>query len=917
MYKLVRFEATNVAGFQAGMGRKSIDIDLRKYADKDIFVIIGDNGVGKSTFLSMIHPWSSPTDGRSKFIVQGKEGIIKREYQGDDGTTLISKCIYTPKKGEGHNGKYHLELIKEDGDRIELNPNGNLSSYQSLLYTYFGINKDFLSFASYNTAVSSIVSMTDAERKASVDSLIPNVKRYEVAYGILNEKYKELNSMIRNIAQKIVSLRDEESLESDFKRLTEEMQKFTEEREDRIKKLSKMEGRLRELTSGTDVDEMINHYNAMVVNLASFDSEIDRTYAELMRLYDKLDIEPDRPGSVNFKGIDAISSNIMKYERKIASSAGALTGYKGRVEQLRNELNQTEHDIAETESVLYSIQTQDIGELEKTKKAYLEQLTSLRYTHMQDKFDGMTYDEAIQFSRIVVMMDQMIHALYDEYGEIVSLYFGSDNWGEYTQNTSDRITTLTATIQTSTAKKDQIYRTLIEKEQYKQLQSILDKRPKTCTIDTCPFISTALKYQGIADEIAVLKDQLKDISIQLTELTHECSDAEKKLAIHNDAQTLIQYLQGNGHLLAKYLGITDLKVLYKAISNGTWGNLLDIMKLKEIASILSEKELYLQITKQRIPEIDHAIELAKVYGTNRDLLSHQLDRLNHTRQILRDELTTHKMHISISEQQCDRYNKSLALWRRVSECIDRYRKLITEQLETQAQVSEQDEKIKKIKDLIDRCGEQKEIIRELDDLIRARNPKREQVKLDLDAVRRLKIEKLEVERDFTVINVIRSIVSPGKMIRRELIDIYMYDICTIANQLLLNTFDGKLYLKEFLISDKQFTIPYVYNGSEGSDISFASASQQSTIASAISLAILSKLVDKYGIYTTDEQDGPLNPKNKGAFVHILTSQMRYVGVNQAFIITQEPSYYEPYDPCFLQFPGGELKGKNLDIIKIE
>jgi len=370
-------------------------------------------------------------------------------------------------------------------------------------------------------------------------------------------------------------------------------------------------------------------------------------------------------------------------------------------------------------------------------------------------------------------------------------------------------------------------------------------------------------------------------------------------------------------LLKKYLGINELKPLYKAIGNGTWGNLLDIMKIKETAAILSEKELYLQITRQRIPEIDHAIELAKVYGTNRDLLMHQLDRLNHTRQILRDELNLHKMHISISEQQMDRYTKTLSLWRRVSDNVDRYRRLITEQLETQAQVNEQDEKIKKIKELIDKCKEQKSYIRELDDLIRARNPKREQVKLDLDAVRRLKIEKLEVERDFTVINVIRSIVAPGKMIRRELIDIYMYDICTIANQLLLNTFDGKLYLKEFLISDKQFTIPYVYNGSEGTDISYASSSQQSTIASAISLAILSKLVDKYGIYTTDEQDGPLNPKNKGAFVHILTSQMKYVGINQAFIITQEPSYYEPYDPCFLQFPGGELKGKNLDVVKIE
>ena len=160
------------------------------------------------------------------------------------------------------------------------------------------------------------------------------------------------------------------------------------------------------------------------------------------------------------------------------------------------------------------------------------------------------------------------------------------------------------------------------------------------------------------------------------------------------------------------------------------------------------------------------------------------------------------------------------------------------------------------------------MIRGLDDIIRDRTPKREKIKLDLDALRRLKIEKLEVERNFTVIEMIRSIVAPGKGVRKELIGIYMYDICTIANHLLLNTFGGKLYLKEFDITDKEFTIPYVYNGSEGTDIMYASSAQQSMITSAISLAILSKLVDRYGIYTADEQDGPLNAKNKSEFINI-------------------------------------------------
>ena len=103
MYKLIRFKATNVIGFMSGLGRKSFDLDLSKDDDKSIFVVIGNNASGKSTFLSLIHPTHTPSDGRTKFIIPGKEGSLIRTYRGDDGTILISKCIYTPKSDEsGH-----------------------------------------------------------------------------------------------------------------------------------------------------------------------------------------------------------------------------------------------------------------------------------------------------------------------------------------------------------------------------------------------------------------------------------------------------------------------------------------------------------------------------------------------------------------------------------------------------------------------------------------------------------------------------------------------------------------------------------------------------------------------------------------------------------------------------------------------
>lgn len=918
MYRLVRYKATNLIGFMSGLGKKTVEIDLSDFMDKDIVCIIGDNASGKSTFLSTVHPWHIPINGKPKFIIPGKEGVIIREYIGDDGTTMISKCIYHPKKdNSGHNASCYLEMTRPGEDPIELNPNGNVGSYQALLYTHFGINKDYLSFAAYTTEVANIVKMTDMERKNSVGTLVPNTKRYEVAYDIINDKYKNLRNLTRNLAQKILSLRDEDSLEADFKRITEELQRFTEDREERIRKLSKMEGRLKELTGGDDIDDMIDRYNHMVANLAMFDSEIDRIYNRLMKLYSRLGIEPTRDRSINFAGIDEVPSTIMRYEKKLAANESSMAGHLDRERRLKDELHQTENDISENESLLYSIQTQDIKELEKVRRGYIDQIESMRYAKDKDKYSSMSYDEVVSFSRVITAIDAMIQGLYDEYGQLVSEYFNSESWSEFGVHARRDMEQLHATIQTSTAKRDQLYQKILEKNQYQQFQSILDKRPKTCTIDSCPFIATALKWEGVALEVDALKSQYQQASIEISAAEESARAVEAHLAIHEDGQKLVQYLLSNEVLICKYFGLDSLKPLYKAIGNGTWGDILDIMALKELASILSEKELYLRITMQLIPDVDHSISLAKAHGTNRDLLTNQLDRLQHTREFLKNELAEIHMHTTIGSAQHEKYRTTLDLWKEVYENITRYRELMASHLETQKEADGQNEKIGKIKDMLDKCKEQKHLIRELDDIIRDRTPKREKIKLDLDALRRLKIEKLEVERNFTVIEMIRSIVAPGKGVRKELIGIYMYDICTIANHLLLNTFGGKLYLKEFDITDKEFTIPYVYNGSEGTDIMYASSAQQSMITSAISLAILSKLVDRYGIYTADEQDGPLNAKNKSEFINILATQMRYVGITQALIITQTPEYYS--GSCnigILSFPGGDPNGCTGDIIEV-
>lgn len=921
MYRLVRFKATNIIGFMSGLGRKTFELDLRDYRDKNMFVVVGDNASGKSTFLSLIHPTVSPADGRNKFVIPKKEGSVIRTFEGDDGSTIITKCIYMPTKNNGkdtHTAKCYLS-IKRAGEKefIEMNPNGNVGSYNTLLMTYFGITKDYVNFASYSDAVAGIVSMTDTERKNNVSSLIPNTGRFEIAYTTVNDKYKELRNLARNVAQKIMSLKDMDTLDDDFKRVSKELRKAQKAHDDLTKKLAEAEGRVNEISHGQDIEAMLTEYQKLLNGIADYESRVLSSKKKLMKLADKLNLDINVDELLSSFSMSKISSEILKYERKVASAESTLQSAGGRIDKLSSELSQTEKDITEAESVIYGLQTQDIEELKQTKRGYEERIKKMRYVQEMDKYENMTYTECVSFTRNVMLIIQMVQALYDEYGELVSQYFG-DLSAERTASIQTDLSQLSATIETKTARQDAIYRQIIEKKQYQKFQDILNQRPKTCHDDSCPFVANAVKWAHVAGEVAELEEQYKALSVDITKDKETVESCNQALLLRRDAERLISFVNANSDLLMKYLSLS-VEALYKSIVTGQWETALNILGLKDLAAILSEKDLYIRITTVLLPDVEKSIEIAKAYGTNREMVLSQLDRLTHTRDILKDELDEILMNQTASSRMVDTYRAKLHSWRSLSEAYDEYKALIAVLVQSTETASVREKEINKILELVDDCKDLQSQLEDADKAVEELTPLKQQIMIEIDSLNRLQAEKEQIDQEYLIVDIIRSILQPGKGIRKELLNIYFFDIYQTANQLLLNTFDGKLRLHEFIITDKEFTIPFEYAGEIGTDVSLASSSQRATIAIAISLAIISKLVDKYAIVSFDESDQTLSPANKAVFVEILSKYMKLVGIQQSFIISHSPEYYESMpNLCFIGFPGYEhsINTKANDIIEV-
>ena len=917
MYRLTYFKARNVIGFLSGIGTKTFELDLEKFREKDILVIFGDNASGKSTFLSLVHPWPYPSDGRTHFIIEGKEGLLYREYASDDGNVIATKCIYSPKK-DGHSTKCFFEIRRAGEDEpVELNPNGNVTSYYSLLYTYFGINKEFLNFATYNNAVSGIIAMSDQERKNSVSSMVPNMGRFEIAYATVNEKYKELRNLIRNVSQKILQYRDEDSIRADLKRINRELESFGFQREERLKKIGKIDGRLKELSHGEDIESLMAIYRNRSDSAESLDHTCKRLMQELHKLYDALGIKFELD-SVYFKGIESISNKILKFERKLATASAELANHQEKMAQYVDEKSRIENKIMELESTLYGIKTQSLDELQNLRASYVSELEELGYEpRVSNALQGMSYEEAVSFSNIVAYLHTMIQALYDEYGNLVTEYFERASLSDYVEEQVQSIQTLQVRIETNSAKKDAVYRRLIEMEQYRQFQSILDQRPKSCTIDSCPFIANALKWASMANEIDELKKTYESMNLEIEQDKSTVSEYEQRLGMHNTAQTMISYLSAQESLIQKYFHVT-LKEVYQSIAAGQWTSVLNILQLKMIIKMIADRDRYQELTTKLIPDIDQMISMVQIYESSQSAIKHQLEQLKQEKKQLKDRYSVTDIHIVATMHMVDQWKDKIELWNRVSTLLDQYNEAMREQLKLTEQLQESESTIQQIQELKDKKRRVKEELAEIDRMIDDRYPVQQQLKMDLLSIDKLHMEKLMIEKDFMVIEVIRSIIQPGKGLRRELINIYMFDIYQTANQLLLHTFNGNLYLKEFIITDKEFIIPYVYNGTESPDISLASASQQAAISISISMAILSKIMGNYGIACFDEADGPFSPANRSIFIDILTTQTKYIGLQQCFFITQHQSEYSESDSVgFIAFPGGNTKHiPKEDLIKV-
>lgn len=200
---LSKIKLVNFIGIYLGQKCETLEIDMdNRYP---ITLIKGINGEGKSVLLSAI---SSPFAYDGGFDNRSSTNIIRQGYLGEKEMTYVDgndvyfiHHFYKPNTTNGHTVKSY---ICRNG--VELNPNGNVSSFEQIIQSLFGIVEKDLMLMRMGTNAISFTSLSSMERKKYLSRIIGDVNVYMQLFAMIQYDIRVNRSMVVNYMEEVAKL---------------------------------------------------------------------------------------------------------------------------------------------------------------------------------------------------------------------------------------------------------------------------------------------------------------------------------------------------------------------------------------------------------------------------------------------------------------------------------------------------------------------------------------------------------------------------------------------------------------------------------------------------------------------------------------------------------------------------------------
>ena len=468
-------ELYGYAGIYNGMKLMDIKIDFTKCKTNKI-IIKGDNGSGKSTLENAINP--NP-DSNDNFIPNCE--ARKNICLCDNGIDYIIRYIH-PINNNGSRGTtkgYISKII--NGQTIELNPNGNISSCKDILYDEFNLDSNFISLSKLSSENRGLVDNRPADRKKLVNSIINILEVYNGIYKKLSKKSSTYKQLINSITYKIDNLGNELQLKSQLENIISRINKLENERDMTIEAIATVKIKISEFM---DILKN-NNYDSIVSELKDVSSHNKVLRNQILKKLTDLGI----------KDINSIEEFLKYIEQQISISKSTIANNSFQVSNLLSQREIEFNDLKNKQIRLDSLQS-DYNYLDIKNAMNQSQKIVSNYEKIFNEM-GLKNISLITKTEYDSAMESLKY-LKDLSSNLLSLYNISDL--EYVINNIEYISSeLTKTDKI----KNEIDYLKSEKERLFSLISIyiskqdiideLNNRPNECKIDTCPYIKSALE----------------------------------------------------------------------------------------------------------------------------------------------------------------------------------------------------------------------------------------------------------------------------------------------------------------------------------------------------------------------------------------------------------------------------------------
>lgn len=838
--KILHLKLTNFINIVTAFNTETIEIDFSK-SNNNVVLLTGPNGSGKTSILSCLHPF--PTNGNMDVrsdnpIIVPRENGYKEIHISDGDDLYVIQHFYT------RNGDKHIikSYIQKNG--VELNENGNVTSFKEIVEKELGLEQDYMKLTRLGSNVTNFIDMKRQERKNFTGKIISEADIYLSYHKKIMADKNKVNIQINHTSNLIRRLQVDDlgELKKAQKSLQHQIEDLTAKIEKANSELSVLQYQLNDC----------GDISAMRERIQEKEKELKHIQKALARASEiKISI------STLKSMIEEAKIAILKAKSALDTNVITRTGILNQLDSIANEIDSIRREIARIED------DQNVKDMESNIELLRE---TIRRRAKESGIGGYVRPcSKEEMEDLIKMLDKCMDILLSTYelgkGPIqkaVSFFRTKTDIEKYTRENKEKI-------------KRNKMQSLCE-QVYAEISKDIGllgpdcKNPSGCRVYDF--------YQRIYEYATQAPDKV---------IEDETFLAYTKMA-YNNIQTVLKYLRDYHDIFEKMPEcIKDqflMSTVLTHICNMEWIYDKDII-FHELGLITDD-----ELQDADLEELSRQKSMLAQYkkaNSNIEYFQNKLEELIDSRTSLMDQLDEVKETINSLNREIEEKEASVSDYEDMVVAMEHEDEVETEfndlksKLTLASQLSLQiREKTSIFNDLQFRKNKMSKTHQ--DNEFRIENYKR--YKKDLD----------ELSSKFTDLEYLARALSSREGIPLIFIQAYLKDIKDVANQLLDVVYDGDLHLEDFEITADEFGIPYSTKGTTVKDVIYASQGERSFISLALSFALTYKSISKYNIMLLDEIDATLDISNREKFLHVLEMQIDMIHAEQVFVISHNDMF---------------------------